>query len=200
MSVKKMEKEYKESFGQIPNDSLESLDYLLNSLNTKNINIDLLIKKATKRKWKEISYTIFLVPKATPRPRSGANGIFYVKGAKDNKDLFKKYFKNNDINLITTPTEFQCRSYLPIPKSMKRSEKILAELGFIYPTSKPDVDNLAKAYCDMIQGILLYDDSLVIKMITEKYYSVKPRIEIVIRYMDDYDSEFNKKKILKGRN
>lgn len=50
----------------------------------------------------------------------------------------------------------------------------------------------------MIQGLLLYDDSLVIKGVSEKRYSIKPRIEITISYMEDYDSAFNKKKI-KGK-
>jgi Holliday junction resolvase RusA-like endonuclease len=147
--------------------------------------------------WKKISYTIYLLPKATPRPRSGRNGIFYVKGAKDNKKFFEDFVKNKDIHLITTPTKFYCRSYLPIPKSMNPVEKVVAELGFIFPISKPDWDNLGKAYCDMIQGILLYDDSLVIKGVSEKYYSIKPRIEIDIYYMEDYDSSFNKSKIIK---
>ena len=70
-------------------------------------------------------------------------------------------------------------------------------MGFIYPVSKPDWDNLAKAYCDMIQGIILYDDSLVVDGLSQKRYSTKPRIEIEISYMTDYDSQFNKNKILK---
>ena len=78
---------------------------------------------------------------------------------------------------------------------MKSVDKILAELGFIRPTSKPDWDNIAKAYCDMIQDTLLYDDSLVIEGSSKKFYSVKPRIEISIEYMNDYDCEFNQKKI-----
>ena len=63
--------------------------------------------------------------------------------------------------------------------------------------SKPDWDNVGKAYCDMIQDILIYDDSLVVEGVSKKFYSVKPRIEITIEYMEDYDCEFNKKKITK---
>ena len=47
----------------------------------------------------------------------------------------------------------------------------------------------------MCQGFLLYDDSLIVEGVSKKYYSVKPRIEIKIKYMEDYDSSFNKKKI-----
>ena len=80
---------------------------------------------------------------------------------------------------------------------MNNVEKICAELGIIRPTSKPDWDNVAKAYCDMIQGILIYDDSLIVEGNSRKFYSLKPRIEIKIEYMEDYDSKFNKRKIKK---
>ena len=36
----------------------------------------------------------------------------------------------------------------------------------------------------MIQGLLLYDDSLIIKGVSEKKYSIKPRIEITISYIE----------------
>ena len=193
-----MEKEYIEEYGDIPCDTIERYDYLLSKINLSKCKLKVYdeIDRISKIKWKTISYTIYLLPKATPRPRLGMNGIFYVKGASDNKKFFEKYVKNQDINIITTPTKFHCVSYFPIPNSMRPVEKLCAELGFIYPVSKPDFDNVAKAYCDMIQGTILYDDSLVIEGTSIKRYSVKPRIEITISYMEDYDSAYNKKKIL----
>lgn len=193
----KMEKEYEKEYGDIPRDSLDRIDYLLEGtkLNRCKIHVYDEIHRIVNIKWKTISYTIYLLPKATPRPRSGKNGIFYVKGASDNKKFFERHLINQDIPLITTPTKFHCVSYLPIPKSMNIVEKLCAELGFIHPVSKPDWDNVAKAYCDMIQGTLLYDDSLIIEGTSIKKYSIKPRIEITISYMEDYDSAFNEKKI-----
>ena len=47
----------------------------------------------------------------------------------------------------------------------------------------------------MIQEQLLLDDSLIIKGVSTKKYSTKPRIEITLFYMDEFDSQFNKKKI-----
>jgi len=196
----KIEKEYNSKYGNIPKDYLNRFDYLLNSLNLgktkKNLTNEIL--RILDINWKFVTFTIYLLPKATPRPRSGKNGVFYVKGAKDNKKYFEKYLINQDIDIITTPTKFYCDTYFPIPESMNAVEKVCAELGLIRPTSKPDWDNVAKAYCDMCQGFLLYDDSLVVEGVSRKWYSVKPRIEISISYMEDYDSTFNKKKITKG--
>lgn len=199
----KMEKEYQELYGDIPKGSIERLNVLLDSFSLKRQSLDIFkeIKRITNCGWSEYNYTIYLLPKATPRPRKAGRGnFFYVKGASDNKKLFQKAIVNEDIKLITTPVKFFCTSYLPIPNSMSNAEKVLAELGYIRPVSKPDWDNLGKAYCDMIQDILLYDDSLVIEGISKKFYSVKPRIEIRVLYMNEYDSKFNKKKIMKGRN
>ena len=195
----KMEKDYIKEYGDIPKDSLERMDYMLKDINLHRAKLKVYeeIDRISKIKWKTLSFTIYLLPKATPRPRSGKNGIFYVKGAKDNKKFFQDHLLNQDIPLITTPTRFKCKSYLPIPKSMNPVEKLCAEMGFIYPISKPDWDNLAKAYCDMIQGLILYDDSLIVDGESSKRYSIKPRIEIEISYMEDYDSIFNKKKIIK---
>ena len=47
----------------------------------------------------------------------------------------------------------------------------------------------------MITGSLIYDDSLIIEGTSKKFYSIKPRIEITIRYMEEFDSLFNQKKI-----
>ena len=197
----KQEQEYQELYGDIPKDYLGRLDYILSQVKSgKSVKGKLISKIDTIRniKWETLSYTIYLVPKATPRPRTSFRNHFYVSGASDNKKLFKKFYKQNEAyyKMIVTPCTFTCVSYLPIPKSMKMYEQVLAELGFIRPISKPDFDNLAKTYTDMIQGTLLYDDSLIIEGASKKYYSVKPRIEITISYMTDFDSEYNRKKVM----
>lgn len=197
--MNKLEKEYQELYGDIPSGNLERFDYLLSTLKNKRFKVSIndTIKHIQNIKWKKVSFVVYLLPKATPRPRSGRNGVFYVKGAKDNKQIFQKFMlENPDLPFITTPCKFYCKSYFPIPRSsMKPVEQICAELGFIKPISKPDWDNVAKAYCDMTQGTLLYDDSLIIEGHSYKYYSVKPRIEITIEYMEEFDCDFNYKKI-----
>ena len=97
--------------------------------------------------------------------------------------------------MIITPMYFEVNAYLPTPASMKIEDKILAELGYIRPISKPDFDNLAKTYSDMLTGVLIYDDALIIEGTSKKFYSLKPRIEVKIKYMKDFDSLFNWKKI-----
>ena len=80
-------------YGDIPKDEIERVDYILSQGNLHRCKIDVLeeIKRVHRIKWKKMSFTIFLLPKATPRPRAGKYGTFYVKGAKDNKKVFKLY-------------------------------------------------------------------------------------------------------------
>jgi hypothetical protein len=78
---------------------------------------------------------------------------------------------------------------------MNRIDKILSELKLIRPMVKPDWDNAGKTYSDMIQKHLLLEDCLIIDGRTRKFYSIKPRIEINIKYMKKYDCKYNKKKI-----
>ena len=194
----KMKREYEHEYGNISRDSQKRLsDFLENhKLSRLKKNVFDEIKRINYIKWKDLSFTIYLLPKATPRPRSTSNGsFFYVKGAKDNKTFFRKEIDGLDLPFITTPCTFKCVSYLPIPKGMNPIEQILAEMGYIRPVSKPDFDNLAKTYSDMIQDVILLDDKLIVEGTSIKYYSWKPRIEISISYMDDYDSSFNKNKI-----
>ena len=83
---------------------------------------------------------------------------------------------------------------MPIPSSMKSVEQLCAELGFIRPLSKPDWDNLAKTYCDMINDCIISDDKNIIDGKLSKFYSIKPRIEITLQYASDFDSDYNERK------
>lgn len=194
----KIEKEYIAEYGDIPETPQGRIEMLLEDINLSKCKGSVFdkIKLIDNIKWNRLSYTIYLLPKATPRPRSG-KGIFYVKGAQDNKKIFNRFMESQDIPMVYTPCKFYCNTYFPIPHSMNKLERIIAELGYIRPISKPDWDNVAKAYCDMIQGSLLYDDSLIIEGISKKFYSIKPRIEVTIEYMENFDSDFNKNKIIK---
>ena len=193
----KIEKEYLIEYGDVPRREVERVSDFLESHNLSRLKTSIFdeIKRINRIEWKRETFTIYLLPKATPRPRSTSNGsFFYVKGAKDNKTFFRKEVDKMDLPFITTPCRFKCISYLPIPKSMKPVDQLLAEYGFIRPISKPDFDNLAKTYADMITDVILSDDSLVVDGYSSKYYSWKPRIEITIEYMVEHDSVFNKNK------
>jgi Holliday junction resolvase RusA-like endonuclease len=183
----KLDEEYQRTYGDIP----EDIEYRLQILSSSR---KIITDKDNTHKWNKLSLVFYIEPKPTPRPKLGRFGVFYVKGAKDNKRFFEDYAKKHDLPFITTACKFEVRSYLPTPKSMTKQEKYDSELGEIRPISKPDWDNLGKAYSDMVNDILIYDDALIIEGTSKKFYSIKPRVEIDIEYMDGYDSNYNQRK------
>lgn len=199
--MKKLEQDYRSKYGGISTDYLQRiLDYMGNIKLTKKLQ-NFVVEEMTRIQsiqWKTVRFVIYLVPKACPRPRHNfSRNIFYVSGAKDNRDIFQEAFSSANIEKINMPCKFTCISYLPIPSSMSTGEVLLAEAGLIRPCPKPDWDNLGKTYSDMIQGSLLLDDALIIEGVSKKFYSLKPRIEVTIEYMTDFDSKYNANKIRK---
>ena len=66
--------------------------------------------------------------------------------------------------------------------SKKKIEQALA--GQIRPNTKPDIDNYVKAVFDGINGIIWKDDARVVDLKTSKYYSDRPRTEVIVRTLD----------------
>lgn len=204
MNNNKLVNEYRTKFGSVPINCYDRFLKLLRDNNFKDKDINTLremIHKALNRKWNSVSFTFLLEPKATPRPRGHfKNGKFrfFVRDAKNHKDIFDEVIREvgNGLNIIT-PCRIYIETFHPIPNSMSKFEKILAELKLIEVISKPDWDNLGKTYSDMIQKTFILDDSLIYEAVVKKKYSVKPRIEIYIEYMAEFDSQYNKKKVMK---
>lgn len=198
MKQTKMEKDYQELFGDIPKDFLPIIDYIFKDVKCKKVKHSLQdeVTRIMNIKYKTIKFTIYLLPKGCPRPKAGKFHTFYVKGAKDNKKVFDEFIATIDQEVIKTATIFDCIYYMPTPTSLNTVQRVLAEMGLIANLSKPDWDNAGKTYSDMIVPKLLKDDALIIDGRSRKKYSIKPRIEITIQYQEDFDCEYNRKKVM----
>ena len=196
------DKNYDKKYGMVPSDEEERIVDIFNrKIKNKKMLAKLMVRLEELQtiQWSKISFCIYTDPKATPRPRINSfTHTFYVKGAANNRKQFKQWMSTIDHPYICTPFKFQCDTYSATPSSMNSIETVLAEFGLIRPLSRPDWDNLGKTYSDMIHEGLILDDSLIIDGRVRKFYSVRPRVEIFIEYMDDFDSLYNEKK-MKGR-
>lgn len=81
---------------------------------------------------------------------------------------------------LSGPVQAIISFYYPIPKSWSKKDQEKARSGEIVPTVKPDLDNCVKGVYDALNKIAWKDDNLVIATTARKYYSDKPRIEIMI--------------------
>ena len=72
-----------------------------------------------------------------------------------------------------------------IPKSMSKKNRILAEEKKLRPITRPDGDNYEKGIFDALKGIIWHDDGQVVDCYWRKYFSCKPRVEIIILTEED---------------
>lgn len=81
-----------------------------------------------------------------------------------------------------TETILKSSLYIPTPKNFSKEAKYIAEEKLLRPIVTPDTDNVEKILNDAIKSFLIYDDAQITTDITEKYYSIVPRMEITIFY------------------
>ena len=167
---------------------------MMNSLNSsKQAELGTVVRVCRKGiKWKSVSFTIPTAPVPSHRPRLSNNRI-YVPGAAKNATFFQRHVLPTLNGLmISTPCKVDARFYIKTPSSFNKIQMLLAELGLIRPWGRNgDVDNFSKTVLDQIQpnekrghvGILK-DDALVFEMNSRKYYSITPRTDVTITYMD----------------
>ena len=132
-----------------------------------------------------INFTIPGKPKALKRHRSTRGGHMYDPSSKEKQEMwlqiarFKpKYPLEGDIYLKAT-------FYMPRPKNHYRTGKYShllkdAHKDIIYHSVKPDLDNLVKMICDVIQPQMICDDSQICILQAEKVYG-QERTEITIQ-------------------
>lgn len=192
---------YHQLYDHIPRDYMERLSWLYTDIGFSEKQMVSLLNKIDKlynAEWEELTYIFYMIGKPTPRARLAPNTFhFYVGGAKINKEIMNSFSKehSNMECVVSTPCSLSTKVYMPTPKGMNAVEKIAAELELIHNINAPDWDNLGKSYCDMVQDIIVSNDSLVFKGNVEKYYSVLPRIEVTLKFMLSYDCRYNKRTV-----
>ena len=77
-------------------------------------------------------------------------------------------------------------AYVQPPKSMSKKKRLAALNDELRPSTRPDVDNYAKAALDGCNAIIFRDDSLVTDLIVRKRYSERPRLVITVETEAEY--------------
>ena len=101
--------------------------------------------------------------------------------------------------LICTPCQIEINAYCKTPTYFSKKHIFLSELGIIRPLGKPDWDNIEKKYSDMFNRNVWLDDTFVVDGTIHKFYSILPRVEIRLRYLNmvytkqQYDQITNRK-------
>lgn len=130
----------------------------------------------------------FVVPGAPVgkgRPRASSRGGF-VRMYTDAKTLSYEAiiakqagYAMGTLEVLATPISMRIVALYPIPVSWSKRKQQLALSGDLIP-GKPDLDNVAKAVLDALNGVVYEDDKQVIRLVIEKSYSFEPRIEVYV--------------------
>lgn len=121
------------------------------------------------------------VPKARPRFTSKGHAYTPQKTASYESLIRSCWIDAFGKTQYTGYIEMTIDFYLPIAKSMKKSDKEKAQEGEVRPDKKPDIDNLVKSVTDALNETAFWDDKQIISLRADKWYSEQPRIAIRIR-------------------
>ncbi len=79
------------------------------------------------------------------------------------------------------PLQMIISAYYEIPKSTTKKKRAEIMDGKLYPTKKPDADNIAKVICDALNKIAYKDDTQIIDLTVRKLYSADlPKVVVEI--------------------
>lgn len=215
---KQKAEEYEQRFSDIPRDYYERLDWLCNKLHLTQNKMDTIISQYYSMRnqlyYQSLFIVLYEIPEGSPRPRfrlvnrknlanmALANPnfvhVYSPTGAEDNK-FMKRLLSQADFDyvnsIIYTPCNVTYTAFFKTPSYFNAIDTYLAELGVHNPITKPDWDNIGKKYSDMSNGNLWLDDRLVVRGVVEKYYSVLPRIEIRLDFLNMMTNKYQKQSI-----
>lgn len=221
-SRKQRMSEYDIRYHGIPKDYNERLSWMYDTLHISNTKAAEILARRDGM-IRELYYTSFQIvlyedPVGSIRPRARSinrkNVIdvakrdpsfihIYSPNAKENSMYMKRVIEDSDFakleQLICTPCDVVYTSYIRTPNSWSAINKFLCEIGLERPMVKPDWDNIGKCYSDMYNGNVWLDDMLTIEGLSRKFYSMLPRVEIQLNYLNmvynkyQYDQIINRK-------
>ena len=213
--------EYYDKYNHIPKGYIERLEWLYETLNIDDKKSDEILRARENfintTYYKTINLVFYEIPEYTPRPRAriinragvinaatGNNSFIQVYSitGRQNREYMEMYTKQNLSELeqlLCTPCDIEYNTYFPTPSYYNKIQIFLAEIGLDRPIIKPDFDNIEKSYADAFTGNIWIDDIVVVDASFHKYYSVLPRVEIILKYSNQlcnnhqYKSMINRK-------
>ena len=114
-------------------------------------------------------------PRGKERPRVTGYVTYTPIKTREYEKLIQDCFYNNyptfspfekDEPLVVGITAY----FNPAKRLLTRANKQKIAGGGLYPTKKPDCDNIAKIVMDGLNGVVYYDDKQIVDCFIKKYY------------------------------
>lgn len=199
--------EYKDKYSDIPKDYIERLNWMYDKYKITEAKALEIIQTRDEMVnffyYKTLNIVLYEEPEGAPRPRArliNRNNILdaarsnaefihiYSPSGSSDQAFMKKLTTEEDFlevgQLLCTPCDVQFTAYFKTPSYFSKVDLFLSEIGVIRPITKPDWDNIGKKYSDMYNSNIWIDDMLTISGSVNKFYSILPRVEIRLMYLN----------------
>ena len=138
---------------------------------------------------KEFEFTVEVIPKAKARPRFVRRGNFVQtytpKTTQDyEKKIAEEYLLQGGTVFDYPYLEMSIIAYFPIPKSTKKSDRLLLETECVPYGKFCDTDNIAKSVMDSLNQVAYLDDRQIVFLKVKKFYGKVARVVIKIREIE----------------
>ena len=137
----------------------------------------------------EVNFTIPGKAQAKQRPRFNGKFAYTPKQTVEYENWIKTCYleKYNNEKLFEKALEVNIIAFFEIPKSISKKKKEQMLNNEIYPTTKPDTDNIAKSILDSLNGIAYKDDKQVVDLRVRKQYAEVPSVSVWISEVQKYE-------------
>lgn len=139
----------------------------------------------------QIQFEIAGKPMGKQRPKFARVGNFVKTYTPEQTINYENLVKYNCQQALTNlefegwfndePLEVFILANYEIPKSYTKKRVEEALKGRIFPTKKPDIDNICKIILDSLNGVAYHDDTQVISIHCSKSYAKSPATKVIIR-------------------
>ena len=120
-------------------------------------------------------------PLGKQRPRVLKTGIAYTPKETVNYETFVKMLyleKYAGKKPFEGPVSMLISAFYQIPKSASKGRREAMARHHILPTTRPDIDNIAKIIMDALAGVAYQDDKQVTSCAINKLYSHEPKVVV----------------------
>jgi Holliday junction resolvase RusA-like endonuclease len=213
--------QYEAKYQGIPTDYYQRLNYMCNQYEISESKYNkILAKKQCMLEnlyYYDLNIILYEEPEGSPRPRTRiinrknfmneamSNSSFvhvYSVTGKEDSVFMQRLMEQDLLNLqclIDTPCNVEFNCFFKTPNTFNVTDKFLAEIGLIRYIPKPDWDNIGKKYSDMYNHNIWIDDSYVIDGTVRKFYSILPRVEIRLRYLNTLYNKYQYNSLIKRK-
>jgi len=134
-----------------------------------------------------VHFEIEITPVAKGRPRYARRGNFVQTYTPTKTREYEDVIRENAkmamgmSDPLETPLNVLLMFGMPIPSSTPKKALQGHLDGSVKHIKKPDLDNLAKAVLDAMNGVVYLDDNQICRLTIEKNYDTVPKISISVR-------------------